>query len=91
MELLMIQLNSNCKPLLNQTYINTTNPNFAQYKMYLEKSLVRVVHQERGTFWVPLTSISFMQVDPKSLAPSVSKKAPRRPKSITVRKPATDD
>ena len=73
MKVLAIQLNKESKPLLNNTYIDVENPNYADYDLRLEKDFLMVEHKVKGMFAVPLTAISWMRVE---------KAAKGRPKKV---------
>lgn len=67
MAIIALQLNDNTKPLLNQTYFNSTSDQFQDFTINLEKrdSIlgISIVHKEKGHFWVPMTSVSWVRMD----------------------------
>lgn len=62
MKVLAIQLSKEAKPLLNNTYIDVENPNYADYDLRLEKDFLMVEHKVKGMFAIPVASISWMRV-----------------------------
>ena len=78
MQIQAMQLNENAKPLLNNTHINTKNPQHKVYTLTLDDrgQFLTVTHKDKGTFLVPIQQISWMRPEPV--------KAPRIP---TKRKP----
>ena len=63
MKVLSVRFSNETKPLLNNTYIDVENPNFADYGLRLEKDFLIVEHKTKGTFAVPIQAISWMRVE----------------------------
>lgn len=83
MQIQAMQLNENAKPLLNNTHINTKNPQHKAFTLTLDKGaqFLTVTHKEKGIFLVPIQQISWMRPEPIT-APKLPPK--RKPvKSVT--------
>ena len=82
MRVLALQLTANAKPLLNNTFINTSLKQHQDFEMHLNNEMIEVVHKEKGAFIIPLTSVSWFRPDPTVASP-VAKKRRGRPRKST--------
>ena len=94
MRVMMLQLNANVKPLLNNTYINTSLKQHEKFEMVLNGENIEVVHPTFGAYTIPLTSISWFQPDPVSAGYTLGQKPPvkrgrGRPRKTPVIEKAT--
>ena len=63
MKIIAVCLNRECRPLLDKTYIDVENSNFIDYDLKLQGSMLIVNHKTRGSFAVPIQSVSWMKVE----------------------------
>tara|TARA_R100000664_G_scaffold22335_1_gene31794 strand:+ start:3760 stop:4005 length:246 start_codon:yes stop_codon:yes gene_type:complete len=79
-----MQLKESAKPLLNMTHINTSTTKHASYKLTLDSSaqFLEVQTPDRGTYMVPIQSISWMQ-PAKPAKPQRLPVKRKPPKSVT--------
>ena len=82
MRVIALQLTANAKPLLNNTFINTTLKQHQDFEMHLNNEMIEVVHREKGAYIIPLTSVSWFRPDPAVASP-VAKKRRGRPRKST--------
>ena len=76
MRVLAMQLTDSAKPLLNKTFINVEQSSHSDFEMTKVDGGIEVVHKERGSFIVPISSISWYRLDPSASVPVVT--PPRR-------------
>lgn len=70
MRVLALQLTSNAKPLLNTTFINTAIPKHGGvFEMKRVLDGIEVVHKTKGTYVIPMSSVSWFRFDPAEAAP----------------------
>ena len=84
MRVLALQLTANAKPLLNNTFINTSLKQHQDFEMHLNNEMIEVVHKEKGAFIIPLTSVSWFRPDPTVASPVVKKRRGRPRKSTPI-------
>ena len=84
MRVLALQLTANAKPLLNTTFINAAIPKHEGiFEMKLVKDGIEVVHKTKGTYILPMSSVSWFRFDPKEAMAEVPVKRGRgRPRKV---------
>ena len=87
MRVIALQLTANSKPLLNNTFINTTLKQHQDFEMTLKGNAIEVVHKEKGFFVIPMSSVSWFRPAPKGSAvvTPIIKKRRGRPKKELVK------
>ena len=82
MEIVGFTLKHDCRPVFDKIAINLKAPNHQAFtlKWGPDKNGLIVVHERHGTMYLPMSSISHLEVieEPK-------KKATRKPKSVKVK------
>ena len=86
MRVLALQLTANAKPLLNN-FINTTLKQHQDFEMNLvnKGTAIEVVHKEKGSFVIPMSSVSWFRPAPKGsavVAPLIKKRRGRPKKEL---------
>ena len=64
MRVTAMQLNTNTRPLMNHSYINTDLRQYRMFTIEINKShsAITVRHEEKGTYTVPIGSVSWYKL-----------------------------
>lgn len=84
MEVIGIRMKDGTSGVLSQTYIDTSNPGFSQYKLTLDGNFVIVEHDKKGCYAVPLTSVAWMRINKKVKKVGRPKKSANQPVKVAV-------
>ena len=73
-----MRMKDGCNGPMNHAYINTANRSYQDFKMFMVDKFLKITHVKKGTFFVPLSSVSWMKTK------ETKAKKPGRPKKVAT-------